>query len=110
MSRTERFVKPPHAAYVSKKNMPVTMMDRQLAAMRLQQEEASMRLTSEKELAAELMDFTYIMETDEYGFPLSTKYQIPDSVPDVYVPPSTEKDDETKKEITPDSDNPPLSE
>lgn len=112
MARKEHFVRPPHAAYVSKRNMPVTMMDRQLAAMRLQQEEASLRIDSEQELARELMDFSNVTETDEYGFPLFTRYQIPDDVPDVYVPPQTgtEKVDEAKKEITPDAPVSPLPE
>lgn len=113
MARSEVFIKPPHSAHVNRKNMPITMMDRQLAAMRLQQEEASARIESETELARELFDFTHLTEVDEYGFPHSTRYQVPDSVPDVYVPQEKTSDTpqaETKVEVSPTASGDPQPE
>lgn len=86
MARTERFNAPPHAAYVSRNNRPLSMMDRQLAALRLRDEAAQMRITTEQEAVDELTNFSLPMEVDDYGYPLITPYMVPDSVPDVSVP------------------------
>lgn len=85
MARTEKFKAPPHAAYVSRKNRHMTMMDRQLAALRLRDEAAQMRITTEQEAVDELTNFTMPMEVDDYGYPLITPYMVPDSVPDMSV-------------------------
>lgn len=110
MARFEKFTCPPHSAHVGFGQRKPTMMDRQLAQMRMMREEDDARITNDEQLRHELFDFTNFEETDEYGFPKTTKFQVPDSVPDVYVPPSKEKDAPQEKDVTPDSDTPPLSE
>lgn len=110
MARSERFIYPPHSAHVGFGQRKPTMMDRQLAQMRLMREEDEARISNDEQLRYELFDFTNFEDIDEYGFPKTTKFQIPDSVPDVYVPKSKETDASQKKDINPDSDTPPLSE
>lgn len=108
--RVERFYKPPHAAHVGFGNRKPTMMDRQLAMMRNMREEEDARIRTEEELKRELFDFSHVMETDEYGFPHQTKYQISDDVPDVYVPSETGEEKGTEKEVAPSNSGDPQPE
>lgn len=110
MAKFESFTRPPHSAHVGFGQRKPTMMDRQLAQMRLMREEEDARITNDEQLRHELFDFTNFEDTDEYGFPKTTKFQIPDSVSDVYVPQSKEKDAPQEKDVTPGSDVPPPSE
>lgn len=88
MARSERFVMPKHAAYVPRDKRQLSMVDRQLAAMRLRDEAAAMTIRTQDELVAELTDFSMPMEVDEeYGYPLVTKYmEEAFAVPSVQVP------------------------
>lgn len=106
MARIERFVKPPHAAYVPRDKRHLSMMDRQLAALRMRDEARAMRITTEAEAIDELTNFTLPMETDEYGYPFITQYMVPDSVPDVPVSaPQTETQKTDQNSVkTEDSD------
>lgn len=97
MSRTERFVKPPHAAYVPRDKRHLSMMDRQLAALRMRDEANAMRITTEAEAIDELTNFTLPMEVDEYGYPLITPYMVADSVPDMPVPAPQAETQETNQ-------------
>lgn len=103
MARFERFSCPPHAAHVGVGARKPTMMDRQLAMMRNMREEEDARISTEDELKRELFDFTHVIEVDEYGFPLSTRYQISDDVPDVYVPRQKDKEENQNSASQPDS-------
>lgn len=105
MARYEKFSQPPHAAHVGRGQRKPSVLDRHLAMLANEREMEKLRISSENELARELLDYTIEQSVDEYGFPHSTRYQIPDSVPDVYVPASKEKDapQEQKKDVTPGS-------
>lgn len=98
MARKERFTQPPHAAYISRDKRHLSMMDRQLAAMRMRDEAAQMRITTEAEAIDELTNFTLPMEVDDYGLPLITPYMVPDSVPDVSVPAPQKETKETNQD------------
>jgi len=68
------------------KDKELSVFDRQrLALMQMREEEAA-QIRNQEDLNRELFDFSYATEVDEYGLPLFTPYQIPDTVPDVYVP------------------------
>lgn len=68
------------------KGKVLDVFDRQrLALMQMREEEAA-QIRNQEDLNRELFDFSYATEVDEYGLPLFTPYQIPDTVPDVYVP------------------------
>lgn len=105
MARTERFVKPPHAAYVPRDKRHLSMMDRQLAALRMRDEAQAMRITTEAEAIDELTNFTLPMEVDEYGYPLITPFMVADSVPDMPVPAPQTKTEKTDKNSVKPSDS-----
>lgn len=104
MARSERFTAKPHALHVKGSQRQPSMADRYLAALRKEKEEAAALIKNEEELKHELYDFSYLTEVDEYGLPHQTRYQIPDAVPDVWYPESTEKAPEAapEKVETPD--------
>lgn len=91
MARFERFTAKPHALHVKGSQRQPSMADRYLAAIRKEKEEAAALIKTEEELKYELYDFSYLTEVDEYGLPHQTRYQIPDSVPDVWHPESKEE-------------------
>lgn len=101
MAKFETFSRPPHSAHVGSGARKPTMMDRQLAMMRNMREEEDARINSEQDLMRELMDFSHVTEVDEYGFPLKTRYQISDDVPDVFIPRQESK--EKNSASSPDS-------
>lgn len=105
MSRSERFVKPPHALHVKRENRHLSIVERHLAMLRLEEEEKRLQMNDEKEIISHLMDFSNDEVVDEYGFPFKTAYQVADSVPDVYVPPVEEKKPEEKQVEPPASDD-----
>lgn len=94
MARREHFSAPPRALSPQYKNQNVqrmTAFDHQRIAMERLKMEENARIKNEAELHAELFDFTYVTAVDEYGFPLRTSYEIPDSVSSVYVAPNFEE-------------------
>lgn len=98
MARKEHFSAKPHALHVKSSQRPLSMADRYLAVIRKEKEEAAALIKNEEELKYELYDFSYLSEVDEYGLPLQTRYQIPDSVPDVWNPESKEEAPEATQE------------
>lgn len=98
MAKYERFHKPPKVMNLPEKPR-ISMFDRHIAAIKLQQEAKAAQIATEEELHKELYDFSYQSEVDEYGFPKTTPYQVPDSVPDVWSAPSVE---ETEKKAEPE--------
>lgn len=86
MSRYEKFSKAPHSLHVKRNNRHLSIVERHLAMLQLAEEEKRLMLENEQEVIREVMDFTHNPEVDEYGFPFQTRYQIADSVPDMYVP------------------------
>lgn len=83
MARHERFSRPPRAVGIPGQKPRLSMIDRQIAALRTEQERNTMAIKSREELYAELTDFSYLDPVDEYGFPQTTAYQVPDHIPDV---------------------------
>lgn len=83
----ERFVEKPLSVSTGLgRQSTSTVFDQQRIAMAQLREEEAARIKNEQELMADLYDFSYLREVDDYGFPLSTPYAVPDSVPDMYVP------------------------
>lgn len=102
MARVERFVKPPHTLHVKRENRHLSVVERHLAALRLAEEEKRMVMENEQEIIAHMMDYSLDERFDDDGFPLETRYQVPDSVPDVYIPPVKKEDDsKDAPEVTP---------
>lgn len=111
MARHEHFTMPPRALSPRYKNQRgadrMTAFDHQRLAMARLKLEESARIKNEFELHADLFDFNYLTDVDEYGFPLHTPYEISDSVPSVYIPPTPEtapqqKEDSVSKEGSPE--------
>lgn len=94
MSRAERFTKPPHSLHVKQKDRHLSIVERHLALMRLQEEDRRLEMTSEDEIIEHLMDWRKDESYDDDGFPIQTRYQISDSVPDVFVRPIEKKEPE----------------
>lgn len=113
MARRERFSAPPRALSPQYKslnaNRRMTAFDHQRLAMERLKMEESARIKNELELHADLFDFNNVMETDEYGFPLHTPYEVPETVSPVYVPPVVETTTENQNSVKPadSSTNPP---
>lgn len=84
MSRRENFSKPPVSVSVAGRQPRLSMMDRQIAALRTEQERERMRIKTREELFHDLTDFSYADEVDEYGLPFTLQYSVSDSVPDVF--------------------------
>lgn len=83
----ERFVeKPLSVATNLGRQSTSSVFDQQRVAMAQLREEEAARIKNNQELMADLYDFSYLTEVDDFGFPLSTPYTVPDSVPDMYVP------------------------
>lgn len=105
MARYERFSAPPRALSPQYKslnaNKRLTAFDHQRLAMERLKMEESARIKNEMELHADLFDFNNVMEIDEYGFPLHTPYEVPDSVPSVYVAPVVEVPKENQNSVKP---------
>lgn len=100
MARYERFSLPPRSVSVPGNKPRLTMMDRQIAALRMEQEREKMQIKTREELFQDLTNFGYVTDVDEYGLPLSTPYQVPDSIPDVLPLPEENKDTkETKNSV-----------
>lgn len=94
MARYERFSKPPRALSPQYKNQNMhrmTAFDHQRLAMERLKMEENARIKNEMELHADLFDFSKELAVDEYGFPLHTPHEIPDTVPDMYIPPAIEE-------------------
>ena len=83
MARAERFSLPPRSVSIPGGKPRLSMMDRQIAAIRAEQERYAARINTREELFNDLTDFSYLSEVDEFGLPYSTPYQVPDYVPDV---------------------------
>lgn len=113
MARRERFSAPPRALSPQYKalnaNKRMTAFDHQRLAMERLKMEESARIKNEQELHADLFDFNHVMETDEYGFPVHTPYEVPDTVPSVYLPPVIETPKENQNSVKPEDSpaNPP---
>lgn len=112
MAKYERFSMPPRALSPQYKalnaNRRITAFDHQRLAMERLKMEESARIKNEMELHADLFDFNNVMETDEYGFPLHTPYKVSETVPQVYVPPVVETNENQNSVKPADSPaNPP---
>lgn len=98
MAKHERFSSPPRAVGIPGQKPRLSMVDRQIAALRSEQERQRMAIQTREELFHELTDFSHIDQVDEYGLPFHIAYQIPDSVPDVLpVPKENVQTEEPKK-------------
>lgn len=84
MAKYEHFSASPLSVGIRTKQPRLSMIDRQIAALRVEREREQMRISSREELFAELTDFSYLDPVDEYGIPKTTAYQVHDSVPDVF--------------------------
>lgn len=94
MARRERFTMPPRALspqFKGQVSHQLTAVDHQRIAMQRLRMEENARVKNMAELHAELFDMTYLTETDEYGFPLKTPYEVSDAVSSVYVAPNFEE-------------------
>lgn len=79
------------------KDKEMSMFDRQrLALMQLREDEAA-QIKNEEELKADLFDFSYITEVDEYGLPLFTPYQVADTVQDMPVSASSKVEEKVEE-------------
>lgn len=108
MARRERFTMPPRALspqFKGQASRQLTAVDHQRIAMQRLRMEENARVKNMAELHAELFDMTYLTETDDYGFPIHTPYEVSDAVSSVYVAPSfEEKQTEEQNSVkTPDS-------
>lgn len=104
MARRERFSAPPRALspkYKGQVDRRMTAFDHQRIAMERLKMEENARIKNEYELHADLFNFNHLTEVDEYGFPLRTPYEVPDSVPSVYVPPTPETKEEKQNSVSP---------
>lgn len=97
MARKERFSLPPRAVSIPHGKPRLSMMDRQIAALRAEQERNATQIRTREELYNDLTNFRFVQEVDEFGLPISTPYQIPEGVPDV-LPLPEENSAETPKE------------
>lgn len=89
------------------KDKEMTMFDRQRAALMQMREEEAAQIKNEEELKADLFDFSYIMEVDEYGLPLFTPYQMADTVQDMPVSaPSKVKEKVEENAVSKDGSEP----
>lgn len=108
MAKRERFSLPPRSVGVPHSAPRLSMMDRQIAALRAEQERERNRIKTREDLYDDLTNFALLPEVDEYGLPIRTPYQVPDNVPDVL--PLPEKNTSEKKNQnsvkTEDSPNP----
>lgn len=103
MARREHFSMPPRALspqYKNQTSQRLTAFDHQRIAMERLKMEENARIKNEYELHSELFNFNYLTQVDEYGFPLKTAYELPDSVPSVYVPPTPEKKEEKTDSVS----------
>lgn len=89
---------PPRSVSMRVEKPRLTLMDRQIAALRSEQERERNRIKSREELFDDLTNFGLVTEVDEYGLPISTPYQVPDDVPDVLPLPQTNAAEDSKKE------------
>lgn len=96
MARKEIFSLPPRAVSIPHGKPRLSMMDRQIAALRSEQERNAMQIRTRDELIDDLTNFSFTTGVDEFGLPLSTPYQIPEDVPDM-LPVSPENTTETTK-------------
>lgn len=97
MAIRERFSLPPRSVSLRAPKPRITMMDRQIAALRAEQERERNRIKTREELFADLTNFDYFSGVDEYGLPITTPYQVPDEVPDVLPLPEEDKAEDSKK-------------
>lgn len=98
MPKFERFSLPPRSVSMRVEKPRLTMMDRQIAALRVEQERERNRIKSREELFDDLTNFGLVTEVDEYGLPISTPYQVPENIPDVLPLPQKDAAEDTKKE------------
>lgn len=104
MAKREHFSQPPRALspqYKGQIDKRMTAFDHQRIAVERLKMEENARIKNEFELHAELFNFNHLTEVDEYGFPLRTPYEVPDSVPSVYVPPTPETKEEKQNSVSP---------
>lgn len=112
MARRERFTMPPRALspqFKGQASHQLTAVDHQRIAMQRLRMEENARVKNMAELHAELFDMTYLTETDEYGFPLHTPFEVPDAVSSVYVAPQFEEPKKENSVSSPDSSANPES-
>lgn len=88
MARSEKFIAPPHSLHVKRSQRHLSVVERHLALLRMQEEEKRLMMEDEKEIIKHLMDYTPDETVDEYGFPYETRYQVSDNVPDMFVEPN----------------------
>lgn len=105
MARKERFSSAPRAVGIRASQPRLSMVDRQIAALRAERERETMAIKTREELFDDLTNFAYLDPVDEYGFPQITPYQIPDEVPDV-LPMPQENPTPAPEPITPSAPAP----
>lgn len=105
MARKERFSSAPRAVGIRASQPRLSMVDRQIAALRAERERETMAIKTREELFDDLTNFSYLDPVDEYGLPHFTPYQIPDSVPDVLSMPQEDKTP-APEQITPPAPTP----
>ena len=102
MARHERFVSPSHSLHIKRANRHMSIVERHLAMLRLAEEEKRLNMEDEKQIFEHLMDFKQEEGVDDDGFPTQTRYQIPDSVPDMLIYPDKEEATPApEKDVTP---------
>lgn len=106
MAKRERFSLPPRSVGIPHSTPRLSMMDRQIAALRAEQEREKNRIKTREELFNDLTNFALVPEVDEYGLPFRTPYQVPDNVPDMLPLPEKNTAEEKKQNSVKPEDSP----